>query len=88
MTTERFTAEQLSIPPRARESGHDHPRPSRGEARERGRMRRAADDGTQQKVWLAFYVALGLLLFIGVAAGLGQRADSGEALPAPPTAPR
>ena len=43
-----------------------------------------ADDATKRKVWLAFYTAVGLLLVLGVAVGLGHRTDTGEALPASP----
>jgi hypothetical protein len=69
------------------QSSETHPRPSVAEAIERGKMRRAADDGTQRAIWIAFYVALGIMMVVGVAAGLRHR-DAGEALPPPPPALR
>ncbi|HYP88064.1 MAG TPA: hypothetical protein VEQ59_07915 [Polyangiaceae bacterium] len=42
------------------------------------------DDVTKRKAWVAFYTAVGLLVVLGVALGLGQHTESGEALPAPP----
>jgi hypothetical protein len=70
----------------AGDAADDHPRPSPAEAAERSHMRRASDDDTQRKVWLGFYVGMALLLVLGVAFGLGQHGDTGEALPPPPAA--
>lgn len=86
MASEQFTAEKLATQHTPTETTEIHPRPTPEQHRERSHMRNAADDRTQGKVWLAFYVGLGLLLFIGLAAGLGQRADRGEALPSAPPA--
>jgi hypothetical protein len=88
MTTERITAESLSTQHVSLDTAETHPRPSVVEAQERSHMRRALDDDTQRKIWLAFYAGMALLIVIGLAVGLGQRADSGEALPEPAPATR
>jgi hypothetical protein len=51
----------------------DHPLPTPEEARERGRMRRAASDGTQAAIWVWFFAMLALLIALGVAWGLQHR---------------
>ena len=84
MTTDRSTAENLTLPHVSRPSAGDHPRPSTIEAEERSHLRRALDDTTQRKVWLGFYVGMGVLLVLGIAFGLRQHAgDTGEAPPPP-----
>lgn len=83
-----LTAQNLDAEHVPTQTTEGHPHPSPREHRERSHLRRASDDRTQGRIWLAFYVGLGLLVFIGVAAGLGQRADRGEALPNTPPASR
>lgn len=86
MTTDRSTAENLTLPHAPGDTAADHPRPSAIEAQERSHMRRALDDDTQRKIWVAFYVGMAVLVVIGLAAGIRQQADSGEALPPAPAA--
>jgi hypothetical protein len=88
MTTDRSTAENLTMSRASDDPAPDHPRPSTIEAEERSHLRRALDDETQRKVWLGFYVGMALLLVLGVAFGLRQHTDTGEALPPPPPAAR
>lgn len=88
MTTDRSTAENLTMSTShaAGDAVSDHPRPSTLEAEERSHMRHALDDDKQRTVWLGFYVGMALLLVLGVAFGLKQHANTGEALPPPPAA--
>ena len=86
MTSDRSTAEGLTAAPAPKEPEPGHPRPSAIEAQERSHLRRALDDDKQRKIWLAFYVGMALLVVVGLAVGVRQTADSGEALPPPPAA--
>ena len=63
-----------------------HPRPSVADALERGHLRRAASERTQRTIWVAFYIGLGVLLAIGLAAGLLHHSPAAgeEALPPAP----
>ena len=84
MTTDRSTDENLTMSRASGDTAADHPRPSTIEAEERSHLRRALDDTTQRKVWLGFYVGMGVLLVLGIAFGLRQHAgDTGEAPPPP-----
>jgi hypothetical protein len=67
---------------------HGHPRPSAVDALERSHVRKAADEHTQQLIWNAFYIGLGLLFAIGVTVGLLHHSHADEALPPPPPAVR
>ncbi|MDF3067400.1 MAG: hypothetical protein K0R38_3001 [Polyangiaceae bacterium] len=54
-----------------------------------GRSHKAhADEAAQRAMWIAFFVGMGLFMTIGVAAGIGREAGSGEALPPPPATTR
>jgi hypothetical protein len=51
----------------------DHPHPTPEQHRERGKLRRAASDGTQAAVWVAFFVGLALSIALALAWGLTHR---------------
>lgn len=51
----------------------DHSRPTPEQHRERGKLRRAASDGTQAAVWVSFFVGLALLIALALAWGFRHR---------------
>jgi hypothetical protein len=86
--TQRFSAENLSAAHLPNRGVATHPHPTPAQARERSHLRHAADDRTQRFIWRAFFIGLGLLFAVGVAAGLRQRGSTGEALPQSPPGQR
>jgi hypothetical protein len=53
-------------PPRSTRETEGHPHPSAAEARERGKMRKAASDHTQRALWRTFFAVLGALLVLSL----------------------
>lgn len=69
-----------------------HPLPSPEEARERGKMRKAASDGAQAAIWVWFFVMLAAVVVLAAAWGLRHRLtprapDLQPSLPALPGQP-
>ena len=66
MTTRADGPEPSTHAPPPRPTTENHPHPSPAQARERGKMRKAASDHTQRRLWRSFFALLGALLLVSL----------------------